>query len=67
MMWVVLLAFLATGDARLDGRKFAIPGTGSQSQEACEAKIREIIEKRGPPPANTTLECKQVEIDQPKE
>jgi hypothetical protein len=67
MIWVAVLAFLGTADPELAGRKFAIPGTGSQSQEACEAKIKEIIEKRGPPPANTTLECKQVEAEQPKE
>ena len=65
MLWVVVLAFLATGDARLDGRSF-IMGT-MQTEEACQAKIAEILEKHGPPPGQSTLECKQVEAEQPKE
>jgi hypothetical protein len=65
MMWIVVLTFLITGEARLDGRQLTV-GT-APSQELCEAKIKDLIEKHGPPPGKSTLECKQVEAEQPKE
>jgi hypothetical protein len=64
MMWIVVLAFLGTGDPNLDGRKLMV-GT-APSQELCEAKIKALIEKHGPPPGQSTLTCHEAEA-QPKE
>jgi hypothetical protein len=65
MIWVMVLTFLGTGDPAMDGKHFIL--AKAESQAICEKAITVLVEKHGQPPGKSTIECKQVEADQPKE